>query len=217
MKFNNIELFIFDMDGLIFETEKIFLKIMPEVIKSLGYPVNKDIIYNSIGMTTKNIENLYKNYYGENFPYSTFSKKIHQKLLEHNKLYGLELCDGVIDVLKYLKENNKKCVIASSSDKFIINEYINRNNLSSFFIDYTAGSEVTHGKPNPEIFLLAAKKQNVDPKNCIVFEDSYNGIRAAYKANMKAIMVPNVLDPNEEMENICTLIIKNIKEILKYL
>lgn len=215
--FKNIDLFIFDMDGLVFETEKLYLKFIPEVLKEKGYIPNDDIIHNSIGMTTKNTEILYKSHFGDDFPFSYFTEKIYEKLLDYNKKNGLELCNGVLEVLEYLNKHGKKCVIASSSDAYIIKEYLKKNNLSKYFIDITAGNEVTHGKPDPEIFLLASKKQNVDPKNCIVFEDSYNGVRAAKNANMKAIMIPNVQKPTDEMKEISTLILNSIKEILMYL
>lgn len=216
-KFKDIDLFIFDMDGLIFETEKLYLKFIPEVLKEKGYVPNDDLIHKSIGMTAKNTEILYKSHFGEDFPFDYFTKKIYEKLLDYNKKNGIDLCDGVLEVLEYLNKQGKICVIASSSDSYVVKAYLKRNNLTKYFSNITTGDEVIHGKPNPEIFLLSAKKQNVEPKKCMVFEDSYNGIRAATSANMKAIMVPNVQEPTDEMKRICTLILKSIKEILMYI
>lgn len=217
MKFKNIDLFIFDMDGLIFETEKLYLKFLPEVMKQLGYTPDINTINQTIGMNLSSMKQLYENKYGKDFPFATLSEKVYEKLIDHNEKYGLELVPGVLDVLNYLHDKGKKCVIASSSGIDIIKKYIKKNNLEKYFCDYTAGNEITHGKPNPEIFLLAARKQNVNPNNCIVFEDSYNGIRAGVNANMHTIMIPNVQKANAEMENISSLILKNIKEILMYI
>lgn len=216
MNFKDIKLFIFDMDGLIFETEKLYAKFIPEVIAEKGYNPDDNLIHSTIGMNTKDTEILYKKFYGDDFPFDFYSSRIYEKLLDYNEKYGLELCEGVLDVLRYFKKIGKPCVLASSSDRSVVNSYLKKNNLEEYFTDITTGDEINNGKPAPDIFLLASKKQNINPKDCMVFEDSYNGIRAANSANMKAIMIPNIQAPTEEMKKLSTLILKNIKEILKY-
>lgn len=217
MKFKNIKLFIFDMDGLVFETERLYLKFLPESISELGFTANEDILQGSIGMNMKSTRALYLNHYGKDFPFETLSKLVHKKLMTYNEKNGLDLCPNVLELLSYLKERKLPCVIASSSNRDMIQTYLKRNNIEDYFVDIYSGDEVTNGKPDPEIFLLAAKKQNISPDNCMVFEDSYNGIKAAHSAKMKAIMVPNILQPNDEMKALADLILDNIYMIKDYL
>ena len=119
--------------------------------------------------------------------------------------------------MEYLKEETILAAVASSTARAVVEDYLSRVGVLSWFDTVVCGDEVQKCKPDPEIFLKAAEKLKADPKKCIVLEDSFNGIRAGYASGGKVIMVPNLDPPTEEAEKLCFRICPTLAHVKKVL
>lgn len=209
-----IELCIFDMDGLIFDTEKVYIEEFPKILKEYGYILNKDKLIKTLGMNSKSCREYYENL----FPGINFTKMediLENRLKSISKEGKLTLMKGVLELLEYLKYNNINCALASSSRKDKILQFLNDNNIMKYFKYVISGEDIINGKPNPEIFEKCMEYFNVSPENVYIFEDSYNGIRAANASKANAIMIPDILNPDEEMEKLSYKIFDNLLLVIK--
>ena len=125
---------------------------------------------------------------------------------------NLELMAGVEDILKFFQAAEVKMAVASSAPVEVIEKNLTRSDLRDCFEVLVGGNQVSNGKPAPDIFLLAAKKLNLAPSDCYIFEDSFNGIRAANSSGGAAIMIPDTVQPTEEIKKICAAIYPNLTE-----
>ncbi len=198
------------MDGLILDTEKLYLEYGLEVFEELGYDITEEVFLGTVGMTDKSSGEYYSKLYGENFDYNIIVEKIDVKLLVTSKDGKVGLKNGLFELLKFLDENDVKKVVATSTARKKAEFMLENAGILDRFDFLVCGDEVKKGKPNPEIFLKAAEIAGVDPKNCMVLEDSHNGLRAANSAGMLPVMIPDLLEINEEIEKI---VFKNLKTL----
>lgn len=214
--FEEIELFLFDMDGLLFDTETIYVGYGREVAKKMGYTITKDIVEKTTGVTDDKARILFKESLGQDFPYDEMMGTVKDHILELAKKSEVPLKSGTLELLEFLRENNKEMILATSSDFFMAEALINGKDLKKYFSYFVTAEDVVHGKPDPEVFLIGAKKAGVSPKKTAVFEDSFNGIRAAHAAGTFPIMVPDKLKPTEEIEKLVYKKFNSLVEVLDY-
>mgnify|MGYP003085786293 FL=1 len=214
--FEEIELFLFDMDGLLFDTETIYVGYGREVAKKMGYTITKDIVEKTTGVTNDKARILFKESLGQDFPYDEMMGTVKDHILELAKKSEVPLKSGALELLEFLRENNKEMILATSSDLFMAEALINGKDLKKYFSYFVTAEDVVHGKPDPEVFLIGAKKAGVSPKKTAVFEDSFNGIRAAHAAGTFPIMVPDKLKPTEEIEKLVYKKFNSLVEVLDY-
>lgn len=124
---------------------------------------------------------------------------------------------GVEELLKYLKDKGFKVGIASSTREKIVRRQISEGGLLEYFDQIVGGDMVKHSKPEPDIFLEACGRLESKPENCYVIEDSYNGIRAAHAAGMHPIMVPDLMEPTEEMKSLAEQILGSLCAVQEFL
>lgn len=190
---------IFDMDGIIFDTERISFRAWKKVCAEVGYEMEEEFYCNLIGRNFKGFSKIMMEKFGDEFPLeSLYEKKIELQLEAIDK-DGLPLKKGIHELLDYLKENGYKVAVATSTTRNRAEEMLKIGGVLSKADYVICGDEVVNSKPDPEIFLKAAKKLGVDPKECIVLEDSGAGIEAAYSAGMLGINVPDMKKPDENM------------------
>jgi HAD superfamily hydrolase (TIGR01509 family) len=187
-----IKAVIFDMDGLMIDSEIIHSKSYETVLKEYGVIPNykKSGIVHTTGIgALDNWKQLIKQYtLNEKIDILIDKKRtVHQKLLKEN----LIPMSGLIPLLKLLKNNKFKIAIGSSANRDNINILTEAFNITHYFDAIVSGQSVTRRKPNPDIFLKAEEELKVSPNNCLVLEDAENGVVAAYAAGMKIIAVPN--------------------------
>lgn len=213
MRLSDVKLCIFDMDGLIFDTESLYLEQFPKILKEYGYNLSNKQLLKTIGMNTKAC----KKYYLELFPNLNFElvlNKIDNYIINASENGTLKFMKGALEIIEYFKKNNIKIAIASSSDKLKIEKFLKDKNIYQYFDLITSGEEVKESKPNPEIFITTMKKLNILNENTIILEDSYNGIRAANSSGAKAIMIPDLLKANDEMRKLSYKIYNNLEEVI---
>lgn len=205
---------IFDMDGVIFDSERCVYKGWLEIAEKYNFQWDDETYWKCIGVNATASEQIFKDHYGEDFPYTTYKEE--QRGNYHRKYDGgrLPLKPGVVEILTYLKSKNIPIAIASSTRTETVMSEIKDANLLQFFDIIIGGDQVSKSKPNPDIFIEAARQLGVAAEKCMVIEDSYNGIRAAKAANMLPIMVPDMLVANEEMHEKAWAICDELTEII---
>lgn len=214
---NDKKLVVFDMDGLLFNTEEIGYEAMRLAFKNMGeeFPVERYI--ELIGMREDDTNRALQQFYGEKFPIDTMLvkyKNAFKSILDNDQLKPKR---GAIELLNFLDENNFKKCIASSSDLSAIEKYLKLTNLTDRFDFYVSGEEVANGKPAPDIFIEACKRANELPENAIVLEDSLNGLRSAKAANIDCIVIPDMVPQNEEIVADATYILPTLKQVIDIL
>ena len=130
---------------------------------------------------------------------------------------GIKIKKGLMEILDFLKANNYKIAVASSSEEETIRRYLENINILDFFDVIVAGDMIENGKPNPEIYLKAVKLLNVPKKQCIGIEDSNSGILSVYRAGLKPIMIPDLEQPTEEVKNILYAKLNSLIELIEIL
>jgi HAD superfamily hydrolase (TIGR01509 family) len=208
---------IFDMDGVIFDSERAVYEGWLELAEKYHITDIETVYAKCIGVNSKITRRIFLEYYGEDFPYDKY--KAEQSSNYHAKYDGghLPLKPGIKELLIALKGNGYKTAVASSTRTALVEQQIKENGLGEYFDVIVGGDMVEKSKPEPDIFQKAAKLLGVSCKQCYVIEDSYNGIRGADAAGMIAIMVPDMLEPDDEMRQKARYIFKDLHEVKKFL
>ncbi|MFI3209606.1 MAG: HAD family phosphatase [Peptostreptococcaceae bacterium] len=212
MKFKGI---IFDMDGVIFDSEKIYLKNWQDVFESYGYSLKKETYVRGMGIGKEKIKELFREEYGQDLLVDEMYIEKDKRLNKY--LENIELKSGVIEILKYLKDNNYKVSIATSSRKSRVITFLESKNISNYFDEIVCSDDVVNFKPNPEVFLSAAKKLNLDVNECLVVEDSYAGLLASKNANIKAIHIPDLRQNDDISNELSFKVFSNLLEFKDFL
>lgn len=213
----NIEAVIFDMDGVIFDTERVYLDIWTKVFKKYKYKLERDVYISVMGTGRKNVMKVFTNRYGEDLPILDMYKEKDEMLLQVIESGQVPMKKGANEILKSLKDTGLKIALATSAKRDRLKKQLKMSEIEWIFDTVVCGDDVINGKPNPEIFLKAAKNISVNPENCIVIEDSAAGIKAAHSAKMIAIHVEDLKKANEEILNYCYKNFNNLFEIKEYL
>jgi len=203
---------IFDMDGLLIDSERIIMQACISAAKEIGITYTQAEYAQLIGRagpdsTHRMIEQLNG---VENF--NLVMQGLDARLAECNQSFPLK--PGALDLLQYYQANNIVCSVASSSPTQHINHRLSQVGVLDFFGHVTSGQEVTHGKPSPDIYLLAVKKLGLNVEECIAFEDSETGARAAIAAGLKVVVVPDLQQPSEYVRENCHEVVVSLKDWL---
>ena len=213
-----IKAVLFDMDGLMVDTESLSTEAFINSAKVQGYNMTKEETLKVLGFTKASIYQFWIDYFqGTNVD----GKKLvddHYEYIE-NVLYtvGPEKMPYVEELLKYLRENNYKIAVASSSDTADIKNNLEKTKLEKYIDEIASGAEVENGKPAPDVFLLAAERLGVDPKDCLILEDSKAGIKAGKASGAMVFMVPDMFTVDEECEDTADRILTNLGEVIEIL
>ena len=208
---------IFDMDGVIFDSERVYRQCWFELaekygLADIGTPYNA-----SIGTTYARTREIMLAAYGADFPYDAYAKEAMS--VYHEKYDGgrLPLKAGVRELLRYLKSANRKIALASSTERRIVEKQLAWAGLLTYFDSLVCGDMVKRSKPAPDIFLKACEMLDAEPARAYAIEDSYNGIRAAAAGGLRPIMVPDLLPATEEMYALAETVLPELDSVREYL
>ena len=186
---------IFDMDGLMIDSERVTYEGYAIECEKLGLKMDKEFYKEILGHTIPEIYQQFYGRYGQSFPMDEVLKRVHTYMEDLFQEQGVPLKEGLVELLVYLKANGYQTVVATSSTRERVNKILKQAELSKFFDASVCGDEVEKGKPNPEVFLKACEKIGVKPEKAIVLEDSEAGIQASFVAGIPVICVPDMKWP----------------------
>lgn len=211
------EAVIFDMDGVIFDSETLVFRCWNVVAEKYGVKDVEKVCTECLGINAVETKEKFLEHYGREFPYDEYKKEMAELFHKTAAEGGLELKPGVVELLTFLKEQEYKIALASSTRRAVVESELTAAGIISYFDEIICGDMVEKSKPEPDIYLKAAEKIGVSPDKCYAIEDSYNGIRSAHRAGMDVIMVPDMLPVNKEMEETCCHIFDSLFQVIELL
>ena len=186
------KLFIFDMDGTLFDTEPISAQIWKEVAKEKGYTIPEGVLQGVIGMSYTGGKEVFLQEIGEDFPFESLCAEKIRRQNEWYNTHSVPVKPGVKEILNYAKRRGIPCAVASSSPLIQIEILLNKTGLREYFSHLQSGESIKRGKPYPDIFLAVCRHFDVKPQDALVFEDSENGLKAAETGGIPVILVPDL-------------------------
>lgn len=207
---------IFDMDGLMLDSERVTYEEYKNKLEELNYIFDDQMYRTCLGKNKPSVYKIFLNHYGEEFPMDKIWDEVHVSLDARLK-QETPLKPGIVELLTYLKENGYKTIVATSSSRSRATMLLKNANIWHYFDDAICGDEVTYGKPHPEIFLTACEKLGVTPSEALVLEDSEAGITAAHSGNIDVICIPDLKYPDEEFANKTLKIVHSLHDVITHL
>lgn len=214
---NPIHAVIFDMDGLLLDSESLAMDALVSAGTELGYDMPRAFCHLMIGAPADTCRELTTERYGADFPLEDYfrTQEVHLRALVDAGRMQLKI--GVLELLDYLDERGLRRAIATSSSRTRTDHHLGLVGLAQRFEHIVTRDDVTRGKPNPDPYLVAAEKLGVTPAHCLALEDSYNGIRAAHAARMRVLMVPDLLQATDEMHAKANRVVRSLHDVIAYL
>lgn len=208
---------IFDLDGLLIDSERLVKSAFEETVASLGLSVPPGLLQSLIGRNAVDSRRLMLERLGADFPHEECRVGMmarYEKVLEDD---GMPVKAGARELLAFLHELGVPIALATSTAAERARYKLGLAGLDEWFPVLVGGDQILNGKPAPDIFLEAAERLNVTAADCVVFEDSYAGVRAAAAANMAPVMVPDQLPPNDEMRRLTVAIVDDLHDAKAFL
>lgn len=208
-----IKAVIFDMDGLLIDSEPLWQKAEIEVFREVNVFLNHILCRQTTGLRIDEVVD----YWYHKFPWKSIGKReltedIIKRVIELISREG-EAKDGVGEILDFLTRKNVKIALASSSAYSIIDTVLNRLGIKEVFEEIYSAAEEEYGKPHPGVYLTTAKKLQIKPQECLVLEDSLNGVIAAKAAQMKCVAIPELFPDYHPKYIIADLVMKSLSEV----
>ncbi|GAA4501326.1 HAD family hydrolase [Gluconacetobacter tumulicola] len=208
---------IFDMDGLLLDSETLAMDALAEAGTDLGYDVPLAFCRGMIGMPADICRQMVHDTYGTDFPLERFFALQEEHLRRYVDSDRLVLKKGVIPLLDLLDRLGLPRAIATSSSRYRTDHHLELVGLLTRFDAIVTRDDVTRGKPNPEPYLTAAEKIGIAPEACLALEDSHNGARAAHAAGIPVIVVPDLLTPTEDIREKALAIVNDLDHVRHWL
>ncbi len=212
-----IKAVIFDKDGTLHDTEKVYHRAWKEAAEQTGVPNIMDFVALCTGTNFTRTAELWQEYYGDAFAFRPFwdlRNDIYDAMIERE---GVPIRDGAYELLDYLKDNGYKIALATSTNAPRVERHLVQSDMKKYFDAVVTGDAVKNGKPAPDIFLIAAERIGADPAACMGVEDSFNGVRAVKAAGMFAVMAPDMIAPTTEILSIADACVDDLREIIEIL
>lgn len=203
---------VFDMDGLLVDSETVYCEALTSQAAAMGYELPLEVMKRMIGHTWAGSAQVLRDHFGRDFDTERLRDGSVERFYELARA-EIALKTGVLELLDHLDEAGLPRAIATSSRPIDVAHHLSVHGLAHRFHAVIAQGSYARGKPHPDPYLKAAEALGVDPQDCLALEDSHNGVRAAAAAGMMTIMVPDMLDPTEEMRSLCVRIARDLHEV----
>ncbi len=211
------KLVIFDMDGLIFDTERLFMEKKNGVLAAYGYPATREDYVQTIGLGGESLKAKLMELYGEDYPAEEITAKTRALVNRHMEEVGPGVKPGIVPLLCWLADRAIPCCVASSSSSDLVMRYLKLAGLENAFSFVLGGEQVKRSKPDPEMFLQACRLGGVQPNEALVLEDSENGIRGALAAEIPVICIPDLLYPRQELADQTLAVVETADQVIPLL
>ena len=206
---------LFDMDGVILDTEKLYTRFWREAAQALGFAMTHEMALGMRSLSHQVGERQLKAYLGDEVDYQQVRSKRIELMTAFINENGVELKSGIHELLEFLNKNGLKKAIATSSPLDRTKEYLSQVGLVDAFDELVSGHMVEHGKPAPDIYLHAASKLGLKPEECLVLEDSPTGLLAAYRAGCIPVMVPDQDQPDDEVKSRSYAVVNSLVDVIQ--
>ncbi len=207
---------ISDMDGVILDSEKLYVRFWCEAANFYGFPMNREHALSIRSMARPFAIEKLQGYFGSEFDYDSVREKRIELMDAYVSQHGIEAKNGAQKLLGFLKENGYKVALATATPAQRAEEYLRRVDLLKYF-DYVASARmVKNGKPKPDIYLFAAEKLGLKPEECLALEDSVNGVRSAAAAGCKTVLVPDLDNPEEQLKPLLYGTADGLEDVIKF-
>lgn len=203
---------IFDMDGLLIDSERIIMQACIIAAQQVGITYTQAEYVELIGRAGPDSTRIMVEQLGGVQNFNKVMQGLDAQLAQHNHTFPLK--PGALPLLKHYQSNNVICSVASSSPTHHIRHRLSHVDVLDYFSHITSGQEVTRGKPSPDIYLMAVKKLGIKVEECIAFEDSENGALAAIAAGLKVVVVPDLKQPSDYVRDNCHQVITSLEDWL---
>ena len=207
---------IFDMDGVILDSETISDKTWAITQKEMGAVTDKDFLNMCRGTNLNDTLNILHQVFGPDFDAQKFLDRSIELFHQIEETQGIPLMPYVHETLEYLSQRYT-LALASSTNGEAVKRQLTNTGVIDYFKTRTTGDQVVHSKPDPEIYLMACHSLGLEPAECVAVEDSPNGIRSAHAAGIPVIMVPDKIAPTPELEALCWKICPSLKSLAEFL
>lgn len=209
--------FVFDMDGVLFDTEQLAIKAWDWVGEKIGIGKAGFMVFKTMGRTTEESVKIFKKEYGDKFNNNDFQKTYKEYLDDYYSKNGVPIKKGLIELLSYLDISGYKTAVASSSSKNSVLHHLCDTNTDEFFDAIVCGDMVTKSKPEPEIYLKACNLLGEVPEECYAIEDSRAGLWSAHNAGCKVVYIPDLYEADDETMKIVDLKFDSLLDFLEYI
>lgn len=217
MNVSKISLVIFDMDGLMFDTERLAISAWEKAGKNVGIDISEHIIIETIGLDVHGAEKVFKRHLGDIFPFSEARKLRIEYAKEFIEQNGVPVKKGLYELLEFLDQNPVLKAVATSTERERTEKLLSSAQIKDKFDIIICGDDISKGKPEPDIFLAVARKLGCNPQECLVLEDSENGIIAASKANMMPVLIPDIKNPSKEIEKLAVKKFNSLLDVKEFI
>lgn len=211
-----VEALLFDMDGLLIDSERIVQKSWELAGRDFGYEGVGQIIYHTLGMNRARRDVYFKETYGSDFPCDAFAEWASRHFYEI-AADGVPVKDGARELLEYTKSHGYKLAVATSSRRVYAEKVLNDIDIYRYFDGMITGDMVEHSKPAPEVYLKASALVEAEPARCIALEDAPAGIRAAHAAGTIPVLIPDLVEPPAEIAELAFRKYKSLRDVIPLL
>ncbi len=208
---------IFDMDGILIDTERWLNKYWCQAALEAGFAMKPEHALEIRSLDTKLTEPYLKSIFGEEFDYQKIRMRRRELVNEHIKQHGIDKKPGVDEILAYLKEKGIKAAVATATEPVRAKEYLTAIGVYEKFDQVISATTVKNGKPAPDVYLYACEQIGEKPEDCIAVEDSPNGVLSAYRAGLRVVMVPDLSEPDEETAKLLAKKVAKLDDMISFL
>lgn len=204
---------LFDMDGLLLDSERLVRDAWLEVASNFSIPLEESTYLGWVGRREKDVRADYEQLFAKHQPFDKITAQVRARVDARQATEGFKVKPGAESLLGRLHEQGIPCAVASSTRQPEVHRRLSSVGLDSYFRSLTGGDEVSRGKPDPDLFLLAAQRIRVPPTDCVVFEDSEYGAMAAIAAGMAVVVVPDLKQPSREIAALSLAILTSLEQV----
>ena len=208
---------ISDMDGVILDSEKLYVRFWCEAGNFYGYPMQPEHALGIRSMARPYAIEKLQGWFGEGFDYDLVRNKRVELMDTYVSEHGIDAKPGARELLSCLKEQGFRVALATATAKDRAEAYLERVDLLKYFDVVASARMVAHGKPEPDIYLYAADQLGLSPHECLALEDSPNGVRSAHAAGCKTILVPDLDDPSGQLEGLLDGVADGLSDVIRFL
>lgn len=211
-----VEAALFDMDGLLIDTEAVYIEALQAAALGLGLEMPLDFCHSMIGVPGRECDLMIADYYGAGFEVAVFRARFSdhaKRLLESH----VPVKPGVVELLDFLDARGIRRAVATSAGRATAERHLGRAGLLDRFHAVATRDDVVNAKPAPDVYLEAARRLGVPPARCVAFEDSHVGLTAAHAAGTMAFFVPDIVAPDPEVASKAVRVLANLHDVRRFL